>query len=80
MKTFGEPAVKVTQITEEGYMELSSPVLSWSDPHSEEVKHFLDCCSGVAECIVKVDEAVKLMELIDAVYESAKTGETVRIK
>jgi len=79
MNTFGEPPVKITQVTNEGYMEMSSPVLSGNDPHFEEVKHFLDCCLGKTECVVKVEEAVKLMELIDAVYESARIGETVKI-
>jgi len=80
MSVFGEAPVKVTEVTEDGYLQISSPMLSTNNAHNDETVHFIDCCCGVAECTVKPYEAVRLMELIDAVYESAKTGETVIIK
>ncbi len=80
MSVFGDTPVKVTEVTEDGYLQVSSPILTSNNAHNDEIVHFVDCCSGVEECIVKPCEALKLMELVDAIYESAKTGKTVTIK
>ena len=39
-----------------------------------EIAHFVECCNGKAECICNPDEAIRLMEIIDAIYKSAETG------
>lgn len=43
----------------------------------QQINHFVDCCLGKAECIVKPEHGVKLMQIIDAVYKSAETGKAV---
>ena len=44
-----------------------------------EIKNFVDACEGKAECKASAEDGVVLMKVIDAVYESAKTGKTVEI-
>ncbi len=74
------PELPFVEITDDYEMRESGIEVAKNDPFTDEIAHFIDCCNGKTECIIKIDEAIKLMELIDAVYESAKTGETVIIK
>ena len=50
-----------------------------SNIFTNEINHFVDCCINGTECICKLDEAVAVMEVVDAIYESAKTGKPVII-
>ena len=43
----------------------------------KQISHFVDCCTKGAECIIKIDEAIRLMEIIDAIYKSAETGQAI---
>ncbi len=80
MSVLGNNTVKLTRVTEDMRLEKSDIEVPSNNAHNDETVHFIDCCLGNAKCIVDPAEAVKLMELIDAVYESARTGETVKIK
>ena len=42
-----------------------------------EINHFVDCIKGRAECIAPAQDGVELMAILDAVYESARTGHEV---
>lgn len=42
-----------------------------------EINHFVDCINGKAECIAPAEDGVTLMAILDAIYESAKTGHEV---
>jgi predicted dehydrogenase len=46
----------------------------------KEVGHFVDCALGNAECISTAEDGVMLMRILDAIYESARTGHEVAIK
>ena len=69
--------LKLIEISEDSYFEDVVPKIANIDPYKAEVDHFVDCCISGTECICKVDEMVKLMEIIDAIYKSAETGEVV---
>ena len=61
-----------------GYYMKSSPVLTAdNNPFSDEVNHFVDCCVNGTECICKPEQAVEVMRIISALYESAETGKEV---
>ena len=47
------------------------------DMFDNEFSHFVDCCLNGATCACSNDEAVKLMTIMDAIYESAEKGEPV---
>lgn len=41
------------------------------------IDHFIDCVLNGTECISTPEQAVIIMQIIDAIYESAKTGKPV---
>ncbi len=45
-----------------------------------EINHFVDCVNGKAECLAPAEDGVEMMKILDAVYESARTGHEVIIK
>ncbi len=51
--------------------------LSFDGLFQNEIDHFVDCCLGKAECIAPAQDGVDMMRILDAVYESARTGHEV---
>ncbi|MCI8388789.1 MAG: Gfo/Idh/MocA family oxidoreductase [Clostridiales bacterium] len=45
-----------------------------------EIDHFVDCCQNKTECMSPAADGVVIMKILDALYESAKTGKSVDIK
>ena len=44
-----------------------------------EIRHFIACVNGEAECRNRIEDGVELMRIICAMYESARTGHEVLI-
>ena len=44
-----------------------------------EVSHFIDCIRNRTACISHIDDGVKVMAVIDAIYKSADTGECIKL-
>ena len=44
-----------------------------------EINHFVDCIINGTECKSPADDGVEMMKILDAVYESARTGHEVII-
>lgn len=42
-----------------------------------EINHFVDCCLTGKETIAPAADGVQVMKMLNAVYESAKTGKEV---
>ncbi len=42
-----------------------------------EMKHFIDCINGDDELIAKAEDGLEVMKILDAIYESARTGHEV---
>ncbi len=53
--------------------------LSFDGLFAREIDHFVECCFGNCECIAPAEDGVVLMKILDAIYESAKTGHEVVI-
>ncbi len=66
-----------------GYMtnvELSMPTaLSFEGLFENEINHYVDCVKNGTKCISPAEDGVMLMKILDAIYESAKTGHEVLI-
>ncbi len=45
-----------------------------------EMEHFVDCVLNGAECIASAEDGLEVMKIIDAIYESARTGHEICIK
>ena len=45
-----------------------------------EMDHFVDCCQNGTKCVSPAEDGVVIMKILEALYESAKTGKSVEIK
>ena len=45
-----------------------------------EMRHFVDCCLNGTKCIATSEDGLEVMKILDAIYESARTGHEVIIK
>jgi predicted dehydrogenase len=72
---------------EDDYLENITPIYSkapdaFNQFFTDEIHHFVDCASGKIDpkdCIAPAEDGVELMKILDAVYESARTGHEVII-
>ena len=71
--------LKLVTLDENNHLVESSPELDNSNtPHNRQIAHFVDCCLNGTECIVKPWQAVEVMKLLCAIYESAETGHEIQ--
>lgn len=71
-------SIKLVTVDESGYYLESTPVLRDEFVgFDREIAHFVDCCTGKTECICKPEQGTQIMQIIDAIYESAETGKEV---
>jgi predicted dehydrogenase len=69
---------------EYNFMSDIKPILdnysfNFDNSFQAEIDHFVDCVTTNAECICPASDGVTVMKIIDAIYQSAKTGELVRL-
>ena len=67
------------------YMVNITPVIDnnanvFGSMFQNEIDHFVDCVLNNKPCVSPVEDGVELMRILDAIYESAKTGHEVVIK
>lgn len=55
------------------------PAMGFDIIFEREIKHFIDCVENGTECISPAEDGVVLMQILDAAYESARTGKEVMI-
>ncbi len=56
-----------------------SNAFGFSNAFNTEILNFVDAVEGVAEPLATAQDGVELMQIIDAIYESAKTGKSVEL-
>lgn len=69
--------IQMIETSEDNYLREVKPIIADSDIFQLEINHFVDCVLNGTECICKNEEAVMLMEIIDAIYKSAESGKTI---
>lgn len=57
-----------------------STALSFDGLFEGEIRHYLDCMIDGVACNSPAEDGVVLMKILDAIYESARTGHEVEIK
>lgn len=66
-----------------GYMadvQLKTPTaLSFDGLFENEINHFVDCVINGTQCKSPAEDGITIMQILDAVYESARTGHEVLI-
>lgn len=50
------------------------------DPSVSQARNFVNSCLGLEEPVVKVEEALQVSKIIDGIYKSGETGQSIRIK
>jgi len=71
--------LKLVALDENDHLVESHPELdNSSTPHDRQIAHFVDCCLNGTECIVKPWQAVEVMKILCAMYESAETGREIQ--
>ena len=67
-----------------GYMtnvQLTTPTaLSFEGLFENEINHYIDCVKNGTECVSPAKDGVMLMKILDAIYESGRTGHEVMIE
>lgn len=51
--------------------------LSFDGLFANEINHYISCIKGETQCISTADDGIVIMEILDAIYESARTGHEV---
>lgn len=51
--------------------------LSFNGLFENEINHYVSCIKGEAKCISTADDGIEIMAILDAIYESARTGHEV---
>jgi predicted dehydrogenase len=54
--------------------------LEFNGLFENEIKHFVDCILEKTECIAPAEDGIEIMNILDAIYESAATKKEVMIK
>ncbi len=67
-----------------GFMVDATPqdLKSWvgnKDNFTAEMEHFVECCLDKKPCMSPGEDGVVIMKILDALYESARTGKSVEI-
>jgi len=76
-RTNPEKKLELLEFSEDGYFNKLIPDICDNNIYDAEINHFIDCIVNKTECICKHEEAIMLIEILNAIYESAKTGKAV---
>ena len=71
LKFFGE---NQTQLTEQNFLHLDD-----EEPHLNLIRNFLRAVDGKEELLVTAAQGTRLQGLLDALYQSARTGSLIRL-
>lgn len=69
--------LQLLELTGDNRFNESTPEVISNDIFSEEINHFIDCQTKGIECICKPSEAVRLVEILNAIYKSAETKKPI---
>lgn len=62
-------------------VHLDAPTaLSFDGLFEREINHFVDCVQNNVPCRAPAEDGIALMKILDAIYESARTGHEVQIQ
>lgn len=78
-----EPALEVYGETQHFMTDtvplLSNPDADFSGAFGRQISHFVDCVLDGAACDSPIEDGVKVMQIIDAIYKSAETNTLVTL-
>ncbi|WP_077358674.1 Gfo/Idh/MocA family protein [Virgibacillus halodenitrificans] len=59
--------------------QIDNVAFDFSKAFENEVNHFVECCLDGKDSIAPVSDGVQVMKILNAVYESAKTGKEIHL-
>ncbi|SEN30183.1 Gfo/Idh/MocA family protein [Lihuaxuella thermophila] len=71
--------LKIYQEKHETLIDITPAYLPKKDYHEREIERFVDCCLSGTQPISKAHEGVILQQIVNALYQSAETGEAVKL-
>ena len=77
--TGGTKAATESVKSESVKSDASDPAAIWGDTHAAQIADFIQCCRTGGTPVVDGMEGRKAVELVLAIYESARTGQVVRL-
>ncbi|WP_139902948.1 Gfo/Idh/MocA family protein [Clostridium thermarum] len=60
-------------------IDMELPFLAEVDKHSRSIKSFIDACLGNEDLLCTADQGLIVQKIVDAFYESAETGQSVKL-
>jgi len=76
-RTNPQKKLELVELDNDGYLRKIEPNIAENNVYDTEVNHFIDCITNKTECICKHEEAITLIEIVNAIYKSAKTGKAI---
>lgn len=70
----------VVKYTKKGPYRVIKPRIPDNNAFDDEIKHFIDCIKNKKKPMAGAEQGIAIMKMLDAIYESARTGKEVRIK
>lgn len=72
--------LRIFKMEKDHFSDIHPKNLPEADPYVMEIKRFVEACQGKCDILVKPEQCLKTQKIIDAVYESAKSGKEVILK
>ncbi len=69
--------LSIARIDELGYMSDFQPSIAKGNAFQGQMDHFVDCCVNGTECLVKAENVVTLMTVMENLYKSAELGKAI---
>ena len=79
-----EPGLEIFSEQHDYLMDIK-PVLddttfNWEKAVKNEIRHFIQCIQDDSPCLSSAEDGVKVMKVIDAIYQSAESGHAVSLE
>lgn len=71
--------LKIYQEKHDTLVDITPVYLPKKDPYQWQIERFVDCCISGKQPICTPDQGVVLQKIINALYQSAETGETIKL-
>ena len=70
--------LKMLGIDENNYFRETTPAFTATvSPFVSQLQHFADCCNGKTQCLCPAHQGTQIIRIMNAIYQSAETGEEI---
>lgn len=74
---FNSEGLRLLTIEDDQFVKTKAEVPAGPDLFAQEIRNFVDCCQGKAECLCPAHHGTELMRILNGIYKSAETGEEI---